>query len=601
MSNRIDTKIGSVQDVSGAEIGIMLSDRSLSGLIYVEGVAYKVGQIGSFVKIPLGFNTLYGLVKEVGVSAVPENAEENSQFGDRWMRVIMVGEVGTDGKFKRGVTQYPSIGDEVHIVSQQDLKKIYGDEENDNYIKIGSVAGAEDIPSLADIDKLLTRHGLIVGSTGSGKSNTVTSLLKSITKNDFKSSKILLIDPHSEYQSALGDEAKVFKIDSDSNNPLQLPFWALSFDELSNVLFGKSLGDSQQAQTLMREVTKRKLDNAENLKCGKVDKNVLTVNSPIPFDLKDLWYELYIQENATVNEKENLDTVAYKEDINGDPIVGDKESLTKPEFKPPATGNNPPYIYKRNSLLNRYLEQIRSTLIDTRYNFLFKTGEYDGINKDLDDLVDNWLSHEKPITILDLGGIPFDVMDMVIGLITRICFETVFWGRNEQGIGRQRPLLMVYEEAHSYLPRGGSNQMVSGYSSRAVRRVCKEGRKYGIGALVVSQRPSELDESIVSQIGSFICLRLSNSEDQGIVKSVIPDNTSGLSNLLPSLRTGEGIVIGEAFKIPSRIKIPLIEPRPDSNDPEPSKVWKKEFDEINYSKTINNWRHQVLIKDNKEE
>jgi DNA helicase HerA-like ATPase len=177
----------------------------------------------------------------------------------------------------------------------------------------------------------------------------------------------------------------------------------------------------------------------------------------------------------------------------------------------------------------------------------------------------------------------------------------VFWGRNEKGIGRQRPLLMVYEEAHSYLPRGGSNQMVSGYSSRAVRRVCKEGRKYGIGALVVSQRPSELDESIVSQIGSFICLRLSNSEDQGFVKSVIPDNTSGLSNLLPSLRTGEGIVIGEAFKIPSRIKIPLIEPRPDSNDPEPSKAWKKEFDKINYSKTINNWRHQVLIKDNEEE
>lgn len=601
MTNRVDTKIGSVQDVSGAEIGIMLTDRSLSGLIYVEGVAYRVGQIGSFIKIPLGFNTLYGLVKEVGVSAVPENSEEIQPFGDRWMRVIMVGEVGSDGKFQRGVTQYPSIRDEVHIVSQQDLKKIYGDEKSDNYLKIGSVAGAEDIPSLADIDKLLTRHGLVVGSTGSGKSNTVTSLLKSITQNDFKSSKVILIDPHSEYQSALGDEAKVFKIDSDSENPLQLPFWALSFDELSNVLFGRSLGESQQAQTVIQEITNQKVENADSLKCGKVDENILTVNSPVPFDLKDLWYKLYIQENATVNEKENLSTIAYKENDNGNPITGNKERLKKPEFKPPGSGASPPFKYTQHSTLNRQLEQIRSKLIDTRYNFLFNHNQYNGQDKDLDDLVNNWLAHEKPITILDLGGIPFDVMDMVIGLITRICFETVFWGRNEQGIGRQRPLLMVYEEAHSYLPRGGSNQMVSGYSSRAVRRVCKEGRKYGIGALVVSQRPSELDESIVSQIGSFICLRLSNSEDQGIIKSVIPDNTSGLSNLLPSLRTGEGIVIGEAFKIPSRIKIPLIEPRPDSNDPKPSKEWKKEFDTIDYTGTINNWRHQVLIKTQEEE
>jgi DNA helicase HerA-like ATPase len=596
MTNRIDTNIGSVQDVSGAEIGIMLSDRSLSGLIYVEGVSYKVGQIGSFVKIPLGFNTLYGLVKEVGVSAVPEKVEENQPFGDRWMRIIMVGEVGAEGKFQRGVTQYPSIRDEVHIVSQQDLKKIYGDEKSDNYLRIGSVVGAEDIPSLADIDKLLTRHGLVVGSTGSGKSNTVTSLLKAITRNDFKSSKVLLIDPHSEYQSALENEAKVFKIDSDIENQLKLPFWALSFDELSNVLFGRSLGESQQAQTLIREINERKSENVADLKCGRVNKNVLTVNSPIPFDLKDLWYELYVQVNATVNEKNNLSTAAYKEDDKGDQIKGNKKSLKKPEFEPPATGGKPPFIYNNNKTLNSYLERIRSKLIDTRYSFLFETADFDGINKDLDDLVDNWLSHEKPITILDLGGIPFDVMDMVIGLITRICFETVFWGRNEIGIGRQRPLLMVYEEAHSYLPRGGNNQMISGYSSRAVRRVCKEGRKYGIGALVVSQRPSELDESIVSQIGSFICLRLSNSEDQGIVKSIIPDNTSGLSNLLPSLRTGEGIVLGEAFKIPSRIKIPLVEPRPDSNDPIPSKAWEKEFVSIDYTKTITNWRHQVIIK-----
>jgi len=216
---------------------------------------------------------------------------------------------------------------------------------------------------------------------------------------------------------------------------------------------------------------------------------------------------------------------------------------------------------------------------------------------DLDDLLSSWLNHDKPITVLDLGGIPFEIMDMVVGLISKILFESAFWGRYIPGFGRQRPILMVYEEAHSYLPKGGSSATVTGYASRAVRRICKEGRKYGIGALIVSQRPSDLDETILSQCGTFIALRLSNSQDQGIIAAALPDNLGSISELLPSLRTGEAIVVGEAVKIPSRIRMPLIEPRPDSGDPEPSKEWKDAtIISPEFKKAINYWRKQKVEK-----
>jgi len=173
----------------------------------------------------------------------------------------------------------------------------------------------------------------------------------------------------------------------------------------------------------------------------------------------------------------------------------------------------------------------------------------------------------------------------------------MFWGRDLPGIGKQRPLLIVYEEAHAYLPRGGTAQFVAGYAGRAVRRVFKEGRKYGVGAIVVSQRPSELDETILSQCGTFFALRLSNSDDQGRIRSTVPDTLAGLIDLLPALRTGEALVLGEAVQIPSRIRLPLVEPRPKSDDPEPAKRWKeKRILTPPYAKAITAWRHQRMAK-----
>lgn len=586
------TFLGTIEDVKGSSVRVLLSNESLSGLTYIDGQGYRIGQIGTFIKIPIGFTLLYGVISQVGASSVPENLIDQQPYGNRWMTVQLVGEGTTKGSFQPGISQYPTIGDEAHLVSEKDLGKIYGKVSDVNYIKIGNIASSESIPALLDVDKLVTRHSAIVGSTGSGKSNTVTSLLKAINSGNYPKAKIILVDPHSEYHTALKDYSKVYSIDGD--NPLKIPYWCLSYNELALILFDKKQAtDMPQDLTFQQKILKQKIEISSKLKSGAIPENQITVDSPIPFDLKQIWYDLYIETFATVNTKGDLNTIAYQTDADGKELKGNKDTLELPKFIPPASGGAIPYKYTENRILSSYLNKLRGKLLDNRIDFIFDTADYDGISKDLDDVLNEWINHDKSITILDLGGIPFEIMDLAVGLISRLSYETMFWGRFLEGIGRQRPLLMVYEEAHSYLPKGGSNQFVQGYSSTAVRRICKEGRKYGIGALIISQRPSDLDSSILSQCGTFITLRLSSSDDQSIIRSSIPDNSSGLADSLPSLRTGEAIIIGEAIKIPSRVLIPLMKPRPDSNDAVPSLEWKKEnIENPDFGRAVSNWRKQ---------
>ena len=595
MKNEI-TYIGSIVRVIGSKLFVELSEDLPSSTPIIGGQIYKIGQIGSFVKVPLGSLNIFGIVTMVGASPIVNQHEDGEYpYGKRWLELQLIGESIGQQEFQRGVSIYPTIDDEVHLVTTVDLRLINAT-NSPGSVKIGSLASSDSLPAFIDIDKLISRHGAIVGSTGSGKSNTVTSILRAITDGTFPKSKIILIDTHSEYETALKDYAKVFSIDN-VTNALKIPFWGLSYNELALILFDKKqAADTPQDTVLQDKILEHKLSIIDQLKCGALDKEVVTIDSPIPFNLKKIWYDLLLEENATVNTKQDFTTLAYKND-GGTDLTGDWKTLIPPQFQAPGAGGAAPFIYKPTKILTSYLSKIHGKLKDNRLNFLFDVDEFDGINSDIDDLLSSWLNHDKPITILDLGGIPFEITDLVVGLISRILFESAFWGRYIQGFGKQRPILMVYEEAHTYLPRGGSNQTVTGYASRAVRRICKEGRKYGIGALVISQRPSDLDETILSQCGTFIALRLSNSQDQGIVNAAMPDNLGSLSELLPSLRTGEAIIVGEAVKIPSRVRLPLITPRPDSGDPEPSKSWKDvSINNPEYKTAVANWRKQKVEK-----
>lgn len=588
------TFLGFVRRVIGAKVFVEISSEVPSASPIIHGRVYRLGQVGSFVRIPLGFLNLYGVVSMVGASEISKSNEIDIPLplGQRWVEIQLVGEsYGKEG-FQRGVSIFPTLDDEVHIVTEDDLAIIYG-ALGPSTVEIGTHAASESLPATIDIDKIVTRHAAILGSTGSGKSNTVAGLLKVLTNGAFPNASIVVIDPHGEYGAALKDQACVFSI-GDEVHPLIVPYWALSFDELAWFLVDRrGASESQQDKSLRDRIFEEKQKICEKLKAGAVTTDEITPDSPIPFNLKRMWYDLYVREHATLMKKADWNTVAYKKDSEGNELKGNMDKVIPPQFEPPAAGGASPFASNRSLALSSYLNKMEARLRDSNFDFLLDVGEYDGIKKDLHDLLLDWLGHEHAITVLDLRGIPFEVCDLIVGVVTRILFEGMFWGRNLPGIGKQRPLLIVYEEAHAYLPRGTDGQFVAGYARRAVRRIFKEGRKYGLGAIVVSQRPSELDETVLSQCGTFFALRLSNADDQGRVKSIVPDALAGLIDLLPALRTGEALILGEAVKIPSRVRLPLIEPRPDSGDPEPAKRWQeKRVVNPPYNKAITGWREQ---------
>ena len=582
------TYLGKIIRVDSGTVEVEVSNDIPSAAPIINGRLYKIGQIGTFVKMPIGNITIYGIVSTV--SNTPSNADETQvryTFGSRFLSVQLVGEKIGDDDFEKGIGTYPTINDEVHLVIEKDLFDIYG-ERNEGSIEIGKHSSSENLSVYVDIHKLVLRHCAILGSTGSGKSNTTVSILKAIL-TDYVGSRVILVDPHGEYASAF-PHAKVFKI-NDVVNPLFIPFWLMNFDELAFFLVGANPNDDQRTEyRRFRElVTDLKREN-NVLVSGTVDKNYITADSPIPFSPRKLWWEMHWWLNAsfttTKRDEQTKETAVIENDGDFENLVGAK--FTSHLSTPYA---NPPHVSQHKEFF-AYEKKILSRLKDSRFDFLLNPGNFKGSagTKDLNHLLNEWIGSSNKLAILDLRGVPFEVLDITVGLITRFVYDSMYWGRSETYTGKQRPLLLAYEEAHTYLNKNDS----SSYSKHAVEQVFKEGRKFGLGALVISQRPSEISETILAQVGTFIALRLTNSGDQSIVKSSAPDNLNSLIDLLPALRTGEAIVVGEAIKIPSRVRIKLNNPRPTSDDPKLVEAWKTAHPENpdNYKQVVTRIRQQ---------
>lgn len=595
MNNEI-TYLGTIIRVDSSTVEVEISDQIPSSAPIINGRVYKIGQIGTFVKMPIGNISIYGIVSSV--SNTPSKTDEDSIkqiIGSRFLTVQLIGEKIGDRDFEKGIGTYPTINDEVHLVVEKDLFEIYGQKDDDS-VEIGKHSSSENLAVYVDIHKLILRHCAILGSTGSGKSNTTVSILKAVL-NDYNGSRIILVDPHGEYASAFPD-AKVFKI-NDETNPLYIPFWLMNFDELAYFLVGaKPLDDAKPDYRKFRElITELKKENHNRLKSGNVEKNFITADSPIPFNIRKVWHEMNWWLNATfsesVKDKQTRATVQIAKDGDGNPKNGDYDNLIPAEFVPYPMGTGAPYKSKHQDFYS-YEKKLLSRIKDSRFDFLFHPGEYKDENspKDLHNILNEWIGNNEKLTILDLSGVPFEVLDITIGLITRFVYDSMFWGRFEKYTGKNRPLLLAYEEAHTYLNKNDNNS----YSKKAVERIFKEGRKFGVGAMVISQRPSEISETILAQVGTLMALRLTNSSDQGIVKSSAPDNLNSLIDLLPSLRIGEAVIVGESIKIPSRVRVKLNNPRPTSEDPELVKSWKKQFDSNNenYKSVVTKIREQKI-------
>lgn len=589
------TYLGKIIRVDSNTIEVEVSDDIPSAAPIINGRLYKIGQIGTFVKMPIGNITIYGITSSV--SNTPSKFDENEikqLIGSRFLTVQLVGEKIGNGNFEKGIGTYPTINDEVHLVTEKDLFDIYGDKELGT-IEIGKHSSSDNLSVYVDIHTLILRHCAILGSTGSGKSNTTVSILKAIL-TDYKGSRVILVDPHGEYASAF-PTAKVFKI-NDTDNPLYIPFWLMNFDELAYFLVGaKPIDDQRQEYRMFRElITSYKKQNF-NLKSGDVNKNFITADSPIPFNIRKVWHEMNWWINATFLESnkdsQTKETAKLLMNDDGNPNEGNYDILEPAEFEPYSMGTQAPYKSKHQEYYS-YEKKLLTRIKDSRYDFLLKPVEYkdEKSAKDLHNLLNEWIASNERLSILDLSGVPFEVLDITIGLITRFVYDSMFWGRNETYTGKNRPLLLAYEEAHTYLNKNDN----SSYSKSAVEKIFKEGRKFGLGALIISQRPSEISDTILAQVGTLIALRLTNSIDQGIVKSSAPDNLNSLIDLLPSLRIGEAVVVGESIKIPSRVRVQLNNPRPTSEDPELVECWNNEFkpNDENYKTVVTKIREQKI-------
>ncbi|MEI8120437.1 MAG: ATP-binding protein [bacterium] len=582
------TLIGEVESVSGNVVSVRMSQSYPSNMPIVDGTVYRIGQIGSFLKIPLGYANLYGIITQAGVLAMPETLaqayRDNPSLADahRWLRMILIGEqVGSS--FERGVLQSPTSGDQVHLVTNEDLRIVYGGYHSESSIVVGNQSASEGLAAQFDLDKLLSRHCAILGATGSGKSNAVSVIIRAISEKPFKSARILMIDPHGEYANALRDKCRVFKVGAVNANAefeLCVPYWALPFKELLSIFPGK-LND-QNEDYVRGKVLEKKRASAK--KITNLREEAITADSPIPFSLKQLWYELDEFERMTLK----ADRVTPE---NKTP--GDADKLASCQYPVAGLGSSAPFLNNKAKGILGFLDGMRSRMLDQRYGFLFDPAGYSPnlkgeISNDLPELLASWFSHGAPISILDLSDVPASITQEISGSILKLIYDALFWGQETPVGGKRQPLLVVLDEAHAYLKAGEDS-----ISSRTVQAIAKEGRKHGVGLLLVTQRPSELDETVLSQCGSVVALRMTNSNDKGHVSAAMQDELREMADVLSSLRTGEAIVSGEMVRIPSRIKFFQSTKSTKSADPVASKLWSKDAPNgTEYETSIRKWRNQ---------
>lgn len=558
MAESDPTCIGRVRHILGATVTVAL-DPDLAGVAPIyRGHLLQVGQIGSLVRIPQGLVDLIATVNLVGIAELtgPLAPAETIQRDERWLQVQLLGEIdrGT-GRFQRGVGSYPGLDDPVHFSTPDQLRAVFPPPDSE-HVRLGSLAAAEDVPVAVDASRFVVRHAAVVGSTGSGKTSVVSSMMQNFVRGGWRAANILVVDPHGEYAAALGELASVRSVLGDAdNNRLRVPYWALPALEILRILTGGTGGAtfSNRFSELVSEARREFVRNAEWL---AIDPTAVTADSPVPFNIRPIWFQI---------DRENRETRT----IVGDATTacqtnpGDAETLRSAEFEPYNPGGQAPHRGPLYGTYGTMPDLLRLGLMDPKLAFLQEPRADPQQPDPLVQVMCEWLGGDRPVSVLDFSGVPADASDAAIGVVLNLVFEIALRSEAQgSGIGRPSPVLVVLEEAHRYLGEGAS-----ALTRNSVNRIAREGRKYGVGLLMVTQRPTELPKTALSQCGTIVALRLSNSEDQGAIKTALPDAITGLAAVLPSLRTHEAIISGEALVLPARVILDNPNPWPQAEDP----------------------------------
>jgi len=576
--SRSPRQIGTVRHVLGATVTVELSS-DLAGVDPTwEGVVYRIGQVGSLVLIPQGTVTLIGIVSLLGISDIspalpltPVPAQ-----GDRWLRVELVGQTDALGGFQRGVSSFPGLDDPVLFATSEDLRRIYPPAGPDR-LRVGVLSSAASVPLTLDPRAIVIRHCAIVGSTGSGKTSAVASLLQSLA-NGWPSANIIVIDPHGEYASALGDRAAVRSVTA-TEHQLEVPYWALPADQVLRVFAGaiESATVRNRFSDLVRDGRRAFAAGANWVETPQAN---IGADTPIPFDLHQVWYQLDFENRATYGLAGGQGDVQTEED-------GDAGELRPARFAPYGLGSAAPFKGPAHGLYQQVPERIRHRLTDEGFRFLLSDMEAAAQADPLRRVLNEWVGGGSPVSVLDFSGVPGDAADVAIGLVLQLIFEVATRGEGD-GFGRARPVLIVLEEAHRYL---GDEGKASGLANAITARIAREGRKHGVGLWLVTQRPSELPSTALSQVGTVIALRLTNGGDQSVVRDALPDTDAGLASALASLRTGEAVISGEATVLPTRVEITPPNPWPKASDPELASWKATPSEENDLTEPVRRWRN----------
>ena len=526
--------IGVVLEVSGAGSRIALDFGRLNETFGDPDPSVALsGQVGSQVKVRVGNSWL--------LASVRNQKQDPGGRGAILADIDFLGEgeeerlTGRIHKFRRGVTFYPIPGAEVYPATTTDLRQIYASDGR-SAIQVGNVYPTKDIRAGLYVDALLGKHFALLGSTGTGKSTSAALILHRICDHA-PEGHVIMVDPHGEYAAAFRDTGVILNVGN-----LQMPYWLMNFEEHCEVLL-TSRGDERQldAEILSKCLLEARSKNRLAEQMGKI-----TVDSPIPYLLSDLG-------NIINNAMGRLD----------------------------KGHTSAPYLRIRNKL-----DELKT---DPRYQFMFSGMLVSDTMADFVAKLFRLPSRGRPISIIDVSGVPSDITSTVVAVLSRLVFDFAVWAREE----KTRPILLVCEEAHRYVP---SEKNAEGSSvGRILSRIAKEGRKYGISLGLITQRPSDLAEGVLSQCGTIIAMRLNNDRDQAFVRAAMPEGARGFLDSIPALRNRECIICGEGVAIPIRVSFDDLEEhkRPASADPSFTDLWNSTGgEEEMVLRTVQRWRAQ---------
>jgi DNA helicase HerA-like ATPase len=557
-------------------------------------------QIGRYLRIAQGNNDYtIAIIKNIKGTNTADSSEKPT-----WHFLIECQAIGTlinNEKFDRGSPALPVPTEPVFAAEKSTLDKVFaGDSAFD--FQFGTLALNKNIDFRVDGDRFFSKHIAVVGSTGSGKSCTVAKVLHDIVGiNDNKNvvpgaqnnSHILIFDIHDEYRAAFSLEGEQsFSLNALGIDGLKMPYWLMNSEELESMFIESNEENSHN------QVSQFKLAVIQNKEKHNPRISEMTYDTPVYFSLQEVYHYIENMNREMISRLpgENLPKL-----VDGT-LVKDRKALYFDkihEFVPQSTAKvdkatSGPF----NGQFNRFVSRLETRLSDKRLCFLLSSLKEDGTPYKTDDfatIMKQFLGYlnKSNVTIVDLSGIPFEVLSITVSLISRLVFDFCFHYsklRQEAGLLNDVPVMIVCEEAHNYVPQSDIAAYRS--SKKSIERIAKEGRKYGMSLMVVSQRPSEVSETIFAQCNNFLALRLTNSADQYYVRRLFPDNSNAITEALPNLGPGECIVVGDATIIPAIVQMELPNPQPHSQSVKVHTEWRELWREIKFEDVVSRWRKE---------